>query len=199
MDMKNLSLKNMSLTMLGGGIGYVLGVVFGALASILVWGLVALVSAEFVFYSVDTFVLNFLRSMAVIALIALFTILADKKVFAGKTHYWTWFVLGTLAVVYVMTTYGINVVFHPEDHDTYAYFLRDAGSDPDMIFKEMAMPRKKRIYFYYGIGSGILIGSIQGALTGSVVAFREAFKKRKSEDKKEFDEYSNFINSRLKK
>src|SRR5688572_24965206 len=94
--MANLSLKNIILTIIGGGIVYCIGSAFGILLGYILWSLIALIFVEFVFASWTTVLSNGFFSMILGILLALLIIVLARKLFGMKMSPVIW---GTIASI----------------------------------------------------------------------------------------------------
>jgi hypothetical protein len=197
--MENLSLKNILLTILGGGIGYSLGIACGSLTGLALWMLITLISGEFVFNSLATVISHGFFTVVLGILLSLIVVVVARKLFGHHMSYLIWAGIASILGIFVLFTYGIKVIFHPESYMQYNY-LAISGDTDLTAFYETDLPPGYMSQLYYGAGTGQLVGSYLGAIAGLWVAFQNTIgRKRKKEDKKEFDEYSKFIKNQLEK
>ncbi len=193
MMMENLSMKNI-LWIIGGAVaGFSIGLIIGAIFGSLFWMLIALISGEFVFYSAKTVIVNTLFSVLTGILLSALGILASRRLFGSSASYLIWGIVGSAIGLIVMFSYGTNIIFHPEIYDYMLFLPTGNRIEPNLDPRIMSQ-------VYYGAGTGQLIGAYLGTIMGLWISYSETIgRKRKLEDKKEFDEYSNFFKDRLKK
>jgi hypothetical protein len=197
--MENLSLRNISLTIIGGGIGFCIGIACGALLGFILWALIALISGEFVFYSRTTVISHAFFSVVLGILLSLGVVVIAKKLFGNKMSYLIWVAVGSMVAIFVMFNYGIKVIFHPEMY-THYNFIAISGDIDLSSFPATGLPPGLMAQLYYGAGTGQLVGAYLGTIAGLWVAFCETLgRKRKQQDEKEFNEYSKFLANYLKK
>src|SRR5688500_6104507 len=112
--MENLSLKNISLTIIGGGVGYLIGTLFGILLGYILWSLVTLLHGEFSFDSWTTVVSTGFLSIILGVLLALLITLMARKLFGMKMSPLIWGVMASILAVGAMFNFGARFIF--EDH-----------------------------------------------------------------------------------
>ncbi len=194
--MENLSLKNIGLTIIGGGIGYWIGTACGILLGYILWSLIALIFGEFVFTSWTTVLSHGFFSMIMGILLSLLVVLIARKVFGIKMSPNFWGVVGSILALVAMINFGAVFIF--EDHGrAYDYVpLTPEGLVP---YRSDLLPGY-RAQLQYGTVTGQMIGSPLGIIAGLWIAFHETIgRKRKQDDKEEFNEYAKFLNEKLKK
>jgi hypothetical protein len=198
--MENLSLKNIILTILGGGIGYWIGAIFGTLLGFILWSVVALVFGEFVFASWTTVLSNGFFSMILGILLALLIIVLARKLFGIKMSPVIWGTIASILTLIAVINFGARFIF--EDHGrAYDYVpLPPEGLDLSEVAYRSDLLPGHRAQLRYGTITGQMIGSPLGAIAGLWIAFHETIgRKRKREDKEEFNQYTKFMNEKLKK
>jgi hypothetical protein len=198
--MENLSLKNIILTIIGGGIGYCIGTAFGILLGYILWSLIALIFGEFVFASWTTVLSNGFFSMILGILLTLLIIVLARKLFGMKMSPVIWGTIASILTLIAMINFGARFIF--EDHGrAYDYVpLPPEGLDLSEVAYRSDLLPGHRAQLHYGTITGQMIGSPLGAIAGLSIALHETLgRKRKQEDKKEFDEYAKFMKEKLKK
>jgi hypothetical protein len=198
--MENLSLKNIILTIIGGGIGYWTGAIFGTLLGFILWSVVALIFGELVFDSLLTVISHGFFSIVLGILLSLLVVAISRKLFGITIPHFSGAAVASMVGIFVLFTYGIKIIFHPGVYGQYNYMLgASAMVDLDSII-DTSLPPGTMAQLYYGTGTGQLIGSYFGTIAGLWIAFRETIgRKRKREDKEEFNKYTKFLNEKLKK
>lgn len=198
--MENLSLKNIVLTILGGGIGYWIGAIFGALLGFILWSVVALIFGEFVFKSWTTVLSHGFFSLVLGGLLSMLLVVIARKLFGMKISQLTSAAVASMVGIFVLFTYGVKIIFNSEIYGQYNYMLgASAMVDLDAII-DTTLPPGTMAQLYYGAGTGQILGSYFYTIAGLWIAFHETIgRKRKQEDKEEFNEYTKFLNEKLKK
>jgi hypothetical protein len=198
--MKNLSLKNILWIVFGVVCGYSSGVMIGTLLGTMTWTLIGILSGGFFDRSTTTIIIQAALSITFGILLSLLTGSMDRRFFGSRMPLAIWIGIGASISIAVMLGYGVNFITHPEHHAKYQFVFPGIGGMPKEVFEEPAVSHKYMLLTAYGVGTGQLIGSFLGVFAGLLISIRETiFRKQKSEDKKQFDEYSKFINERLKK
>jgi hypothetical protein len=198
--MENLSPKNISLTIIGGGVGYLIGTIFGILLGYILWSLVTLIYGEFAFDSWTTVISHGSLSIILGVLLALLITMIARKLFGMKMSPLIWGTVAAILAVVAMFNFGARFIF--EDHGrAYDYIpLPPEGLDlSEAAYRSDLLPGY-RAQLHYGTITGQMIGSPLGAIAGLWIAFHETIgRKRKQKDRQEFDEYSRFFDEHLKK
>jgi hypothetical protein len=197
---ENLSLKNISLTIIGGGAGYLIGTICGILLGYVLWSLVTLIFGEFVFASWTTVLLNGFFSMVMGILLSVLVVMIARKLFGMKMSPVIWAAVASILALVAMINFGAGFIF--DNHGrAYDYVpLPPEGLDLSEVGYRSDLLPGHRAQLRYGTITGQMIGSPLGAIAGLWIAFHETIgRKRKQEDKEEFNQYTKFLNEKLKK
>jgi hypothetical protein len=198
--MESLSLKNVTLTIIGGCIGYWIGTIFGTLLGYILWSLVALIFGEFIFASWTTVLSQGFLSLILGILLSLVVVVITRKLFGMKMSPIFWGTVASILTLFVINNFGVGFVF--EDHGgAYEYVpLPPEGLDLSEVQYRSDLLPGHRAQLHYGTVTGQMIGSPLGTIAGLWIAFRETIgRKRKQEDKEEFNEYTKFLARKLRK
>lgn len=199
--MEKFSLKNIIWVIFGFICGYYAGQIAGGLLGTIVWAFVGVVFGGLVYQAASTVIISTILSIVFGVLLAFLIWSFDKRLFGARTPSILWGLAGAIAGLIVMFTYGINVISHPELYGNFNGLNPLDGYIFDINRYYNPLPQPWRLpMLQYGGGTGQLIGIYLGILAGLFISIRETIaKKRKAEDKQEFDAYSNFFKEHLKK
>lgn len=193
--MENLSIKNILWVLLGIGAGFFGGAILGTLIGVIVWAVPALALGSFVYHFPNSLMINTLLSVLLSLLLILPIVAIVNKTTGSNLSCLRWGIAAIVIGLIVVLTYGTNIIAHPETYANYNHIVlnpRMTLTDP----KGKLEKTSRNAELYFGGGTGQLIGSSLYALIGGLVVFRETIgKKRKVEDKQEFDRYSKFLNN----
>ena len=198
--MEKLSLKNILWIVFGVTCGYFAGQGMGTLLGTFVWIVIGVAFGGLVYYSTGTIVANTILSTTFGILFSLLAGALDRRFFGRRMSPAIWLGVGAALGAIVMFSYGINFITHPELYKGYQHLFPGSAGVAIPDSPELSPSFANMLRVAYGTGTGQLIGSYLGIFTGLLISIRETIgRKRKVEDKQEFDEYSNFFKERLKK
>jgi hypothetical protein len=200
MNIEILSVKNILWILFGVACGYFLGWGVGMLLGTIIWTFLGVAFGGLIYHSTNSILVNAVLSVTFGVLLSLLVGAFDKRLFGGKTSPAIWMSVGAVLGVIVMFSYGINFMTHPEDYRNYLHLFPGVQRMPIEIISEPSPSYDYMLHIAYGIGTGRFIGLYLGLFAGMLISIRETLgRKRRAEDKQEFDEYSNFFKEHLKK
>jgi len=198
--MENLSLKNILWILFGVACGCFLGWGMGMLLGTIVWTLMGVMFGGLVYHSTNSIVVNTILSITFGVLLSLLIGAFDRRLFGGKISTAVWISVGAILGAIVMFSYGINFFIHPEDYVYYQRLFPGSARMATELSLVISPSFDYMLHTAYGIGTGSFIGLYLGLFAGLLISIRETIgRNRSAEDKKEFDNYSNFFKERLKK
>lgn len=197
--MENLSVKNALVIVASVIGGFYMGQVVGAITGFILWSFIGLMLGGLLYYSNVTIAINTVLSTLFGIVLSLLIGSFDRMFFGSQMSLKVWAGIGTVVGLAIMFSYGTRIIADPEIYGQYEHLVPGAQPGEAIRTSEDSQSFRNLSQISYGNGTGAFIGLYLGSFAGLIISVRETLgRKRKPEDKKEFDEYSKFFKERLK-